>query len=149
MSTEPVRHERRGAQRFDFHLPVTIHLEGGAEEGAGFTQDLSARGAFLYTDFALPEGSAVELTLMMPSEITLAENMRVRCRGKVVRVVKATVGARSGMAIHLEGYEFLPDHNPATEASGSFERISALHQHAQEKPGPAEVLPAGPRGTLP
>jgi hypothetical protein len=34
---------------------------------------------------ALNEGAEIELTLRMPSEITLGENMRVRCRGQVLR----------------------------------------------------------------
>lgn len=149
MSTEPVRHERRGAQRFDFHLPVNIRLEGGAEEGSGFTQDLSVRGAFLYTDFILPEAAAVELTLMMPSQITLAENMRVRCRGRVVRVLKPAVGAKCGIAVHLEGYEFLTEGADTGEATGSFDRISALHQHTHEKGASPDDPPvAGPRNGL-
>ena len=109
MSTDQVRFERRATQRFDFQLPVTIRLTDNNSEGYGFTQDLSARGALLYTDFALSEGAAVELTLVMPSEITLAENMRVRCRGKVMRVCTALTGTRFGVAVRIEGYEYLPE----------------------------------------
>ena len=83
MSTDQVHLERRASQRFDFQLPVALRLSGTDREGCGFTQDLSGRGAFFYTDFQLAEGDAVELTFVMPSEITLTENMRVRCRGRV------------------------------------------------------------------
>src|ERR1700690_841470 len=114
MSTDQVRFERRATQRFDFHLPVTIRLADSDSEGYGFTQDLSVRGALLYTDFAVSEGDAVELTLVMPSEITLAENMRVRCRGKVMRVCTALTGTKFGVAVHLEGYEYLPEITSAT-----------------------------------
>lgn len=109
MSSDQVRFERRAAQRFDYHLPVTLRLGDHSSDGHGFTQDLSARGALLYTDFALSEGDAVELTLVMPSEITLAENMRVRCRGKVTRVSRALTGTKFGVAVLLEGYEYLPE----------------------------------------
>jgi hypothetical protein len=126
MSTEQVQLERRGAQRFDFHLPVTIRLSGSVEEGCGFTQDLSARGALLYTDFPVALGDTVELTLVMPSEITLAENMRVRCRGKVVRNMNPGLGSKPAIAVHLEGYEFLPDVEGSSSAD-SYRRISALH----------------------
>ena len=37
---------------------------------------------------AITAGAEIELTLKMPSEITLGENMRVRCRGRVLRIVK-------------------------------------------------------------
>jgi hypothetical protein len=130
MNTLPVQHERRAAQRFDFQVPVSIRLPGSDQEGAGFTGDLSARGAFFYTDCAIPEATPIELTLVMPSEITLTERMRVRCRGKVVRVVRPASGTRIGVAVHLEGYEFLPQTTTA-EDSG-FARISALHEHPLE-----------------
>jgi PilZ domain len=123
MSTDQVRFERRATQRFDFHLPVTLRLADSDSEGYGFTQDLSARGALLYTDFALSEGDAVELTLVMPSEITLAEDMRVRCRGKVMRVCTALIGTKFGVAVHLEGYEYLPE---ITSATATFARDSIV-----------------------
>jgi PilZ domain len=136
MNTDQVQLERRAAQRFDFHLPVSVRLTGSDREGCGCTQNLSARGALLYTEFQLSEGNAVELTLVMPSEITLAENMRVRCRGRVTRVLQPVAGSKFGVAVHLEGYEFLPEAESATKASESFDRISALHQHGEEEETP-------------
>ncbi len=94
-----------------------------------FTQNLSVRGALFHTDLPLCEADAIELTLVMPAEITLAENMRVRCRGKVLRVLSSTVGTRSVVAVHLEGYEFLPE---AEDGSSAFARISTLHEHHHE-----------------
>ena len=81
MTAPPVGVERRIGQRFAFNLPVSLRDVATAVEGLGFTQDLGSRGAFLFTDMALSEGAEVELTLKMPSEITLGESMRVRCRG--------------------------------------------------------------------
>ena len=101
-----------------------VRLTGTDREGYGFTQDLSARGAFLYTDFEVTEGAAVELTLVMPSEITLTENMRVRCRGKATRVVP--VKRKFGVAVQLEGYEFLPAAETVAQVSASFPRVSAI-----------------------
>jgi PilZ domain len=88
MTAPPVGVERRIGQRFAFNLPVSLGDVASAAEGLGFTQDLSSRGAFLFTDMALREGAEIELTLKMPAEITLGENMRVRCRGRVLRIVK-------------------------------------------------------------
>jgi hypothetical protein len=88
MTTPPAGVERRIGQRFAFNLPVSLRDVSSAAEGLGFTQDLSSRGAFLFTDMALTEGAEIELTLKMPSEITLGESMRVRCRGLVLRIVK-------------------------------------------------------------
>ena len=130
MSSSEVRLERRAAQRFDFQLPLSIRLINGEREGSGLTQDLSARGAFFYTDFVLEQGANVEVTLVMPSEITLSENMRVRCRGKVLRVTPPAIGNKIGVAVHLENYEYLPETQVVSTTSGDHSRISALHEHA-------------------
>jgi len=89
MTTLPVNVERRVGQRFPFNLPVSLHDVSTAAKVLCFTQDLSSRGAFLFTVMTLSEGAEIELTLKMPSEITLGESMRVRCRGRVLRIVNA------------------------------------------------------------
>ena len=145
MSTEQVQLERRAAQRFDFQLPVSVRLAGSEREGFGFTQNLSARGALFHTDLPMAEADAVELTLVMPAEVTLAENMRVRCRGKVLRVIPSAVGTGSVVAVQLEGYEFLPE---AEGGSSAFARISALHEHPHEdgrSQVPKESVQSSPR----
>jgi hypothetical protein len=129
MSTEQVQLERRAAQRFDLNLPVSVRLAGSEREGCGSTQNLSAKGALFHTDLPMAEAAAVEITLVMPSDITLAENMRVRCRGKVLRVLSSAVGTGSVVAVQFEGYEFLPE---AEGGSSTFTRISALHEHPHE-----------------
>jgi hypothetical protein len=106
MSTDSVRLERRSGQRFQLHLPLMIHFDGRTLPA--FTQDVSARGLFLYAEAELAEGLGVELTFTMPAEITLAESMRVRCRGRVLRANPTPSGPRNGMAVQLESYEYLP-----------------------------------------
>ena len=137
-SSSPVRVERRAGQRFSYLLPVSFRDLTIGTEGLGFSQDLSSRGVFFFTDSPLSEGTRVELTLNMPSEITLGESMRVRCRGQVLRVMKSLNGMSShaaiptenkiGVAVRFEGYEYLPDSaaahvsvqdNPASEEHDS------------------------------
>jgi|SRR5882672_1417743 len=115
MSIDPVCIERRSGQRFQLHLPLTIHVNGKAVPG--FTQDVSSRGLFLYTEAELAEGSVVELTFTMPSEITLGENMRVRGRGRVLRADPSQAGPRTGVAVQLDSYQYLPslEGEPASE----------------------------------
>ena len=117
------RLERRSAQRFEMHLPLAVHFDGRTVPG--FTQDLTGRGVFLYAETMLPEGAVVELTFTMPSEITLGENMPVRCRGRVLRAsspqgVHSDVGQRNGIAVQLDSYEYLP----SNEATAHFVRVS-------------------------
>ncbi len=172
MTALPVGVERRIGQRFAFNLPVSLRDVTSAVEGLGFTQDLSSRGAFLFTDMALREGAEVELTLKMPAEITLGENMRVRCRGRVLRIVKpaqnswkpaASRETEAGLAetrssdtgsAETKSAETkigvavcLKDYEylPDTEdSSADFRRISALHS-ASETERPAVPASANPR----
>ncbi len=152
MTNPPVGVERRIAQRFAFNLPVSLLDIATSAEGLGFTQDLSSRGAFLFTDMALSEGAEVQLTLRMPSEITLGENMRVRCRGSVLRIVKrsdknwkATLGeiksaeTKIGVAVCLKGYEYLPE---VEDNSADFRRISALHSPVEPERNAASAPPS-------
>src|SRR5579883_466679 len=120
-------------QRFSLHVPVSLRLFGSEHESGGFTQDLSARGSYLFTDFPLAVGETIEVTLLMPSVITLGESMRVRCQGKVLRVVQPTAGTRLGVAVHFAGYEYLPE-QPEEGDSQEYSRISALHEHSKEPP---------------
>src|SRR5579862_6371774 len=138
MTTDPVRVERRVGQRFPYVLAVSFRQATNSVEGMAFTQDLSSRGVFFFTDAPLIEGSEIELTLRMPSEITLGESMPVRCRGHILRVVRPTscdssAEAKIGVAVRLEGYEYLPE----SSQSSTFPRVSVLHtQHEHEEDRP-------------
>ena len=132
MTTTPVRFERRVGQRFALHVPVTLRLAGSSHEACGFTQDLSARGTFFFTDFPLGSGEVIELTLLMPSEITLGDAMRVRCQGRVLRVIQPSVGTKLGVAVHFDHYEYLTE-SRLQPASAEFQRVSSLHPKAEEE----------------
>ena len=137
MPSSPVRVERRVGQRFPYLLPLSLRQLSVPVEGVGFTQDLSSRGVFFFTDAPLTEGAEIELTLRMPSEITLGESMPVRCRGRILRVVRPATSAGSstaisaetkiGVAVRLECYEYLTDSSAVAGA-----RVSALHTHQDE-----------------
>lgn len=138
MPTSPLRVERRVGQRFPYLLPLCFRQLSGFVEGAGFTQDLSSRGVFFFADAPLTEGAEIEVTLRMPSEITLGKSMPVRCRGRILRVVRPVAPAygltpvlaetKIGVAVRLECYEYLPDAHPESTA-----RVSSLHTHREEE----------------
>jgi PilZ domain len=140
MTTPPVQLERRVGQRFPYLLPLSLRQPAASLEGVGFTQDLSSRGVFFFTDSPLTEGTEIEITLRMPSEITLGESMPVRCRGRILRVVRPSAKlssdtshpeAKIGVAVRLDGYEYLSE----SSDSAAFPRVSALHPHREgERP---------------
>jgi hypothetical protein len=111
---EQNRVERRCGQRFPYQLPVMLRVPGESRTGSGFTQDLSSRGAMLWTDLSLAEGQLVEMTLVMPSEITLADDMNVCCRARVMRCDQVN-GGKPAVALHIEHYDFLRQEPPVLE----------------------------------
>jgi hypothetical protein len=105
--------ERRGEERFPLRLPVVVRsIHGGVQEESSLTRDVSARGAFFYLEGKLAEGTPVELILTLPAEITLTENILVRCKGKVVRVMGTVNGGRTGVAVVIDQYDFATESDP-------------------------------------
>jgi hypothetical protein len=92
-------------RRFDMRLPATVMLSG--LETVTETQNVSARGVFLYLDRALALGDKFEVTLTFPPHITLTDSVRVRFTARVVRVESPRPSTRIGTAAVIEEYEFL------------------------------------------
>ncbi len=119
-ATEQIRIERRSGHRFEqYQIPVQLRTSDG-QAGNGFTLNLSSRGALLRTDFALNEGQTIERVLAMPAEITMAENMGVRCRARVLRVKASDDHSNATVALRIEHYEFLP------------REVTPVHAHSAE-----------------
>ena len=100
--------EQRTTRRFNLTLPLTIKVtETDQTHIASETRDVSARGVLFYMDSEIAEGSPIEFTMTLPPEITLTESIRVRCQGKVVRVLHSKGENQVGIAAAIEQYEFL------------------------------------------
>jgi len=111
---EQAQAERRGEQRFPLRLPVLVRsMHDGVQEESSVTRDVSARGAFFYINCSLAKDTPVELILTLPAEITLTESIRVRCMGKVVRVVGGPNGGKTGVAAVIERYDFVTESDPS------------------------------------
>src|SRR5436190_11906428 len=102
--------EKRSTRRFALRLPVSVtYSDDGAQEEAAQTRDVSARGICFYVDSAIAAGSAIEFTLVLPPEITLTESIKVKCKGKVVRVDDGNPDGRVAVAAVIDEYEFLSE----------------------------------------
>ena len=120
-ATEQIRIERRSGHRFEqYQVPVRLQTPDG-QVGNGFTLNLSSRGTLVRTDFPLTEGQAIEVTLVMPSEITMSEDLGVRCRAKVLRLQEAGDHGKFAAALRIEHYEFLPRESAPVHAHVSEE----------------------------
>ena len=108
MGVEVQQAEKRATRRFALRLPVLVsHVGNGADPVPAHTRDVSARGVCFYLDALMTIGSAIEFTMTLPPEITLTESIRVRCKGKVVRVDDSLADAKFPVAAVIDEYEFL------------------------------------------
>ena len=100
--------ERRSAQRFQLKLPLIVRWSTGSAVGEARTEsiDVSSRGVSFSLPKAVKQGSAVEILLTLPHEITMAGPVRVRCLGRIQRTVAEPEG-RIGVVAAIERYEFL------------------------------------------
>jgi PilZ domain-containing protein len=101
--------DKRATRRFALRLPVTVRYGEDSEEHAAQTRDVSARGICFYVDSAIQAGSAIDFTLTLPPEITLTESIRVRCKGRVMRVEGGSPAGKLAVAAVIDEYEFLAD----------------------------------------
>src|SRR3979411_2221915 len=100
--------DKRVTRRFALRLPVSVtYTEDGVQEKTAQTRDVSARGICFFVDSAIAAGSTIEFTLTLPPEITLTESIRVRCKGKVVRVDDGD--GKVAVAAVIDEYEFLAE----------------------------------------
>jgi|ERR1700722_15981832 hypothetical protein len=101
--------DKRATRRFALRLPVSVRYAETEEEHPAQTRDVSARGICFYIDSAIQAGAAIDFTLTLPPEITLTESIRVRCKGRVVRVEGGSPANKMAVAAVIDEYEFLAD----------------------------------------
>jgi PilZ domain len=98
--------EKRSTRRFSLELPINvIYANDGKTQFAAQTRDVSSRGVFMYASTEIAEGAVLEFIMILPREITLADPIRVRCHGRVLRV--ESNHGRQGIAVSIERYDFL------------------------------------------
>ncbi len=98
--------EARTGKRFPLHLPIRLEGSTPGSKPVGSTDNLSAAGAYLVLDRGFDEGSLVNFEITIPaSAIGTAEDVTVRCQGRVVR--SDPKGNENGVACVIETYEFV------------------------------------------
>jgi hypothetical protein len=106
--TAGAQQEKRAARRFPLRVPIVVNRNGSTDvsENAQI-RDVSARGICLYLDTPIQQGSPIAFTLTLPPEITLTENIRVQCKGKIIRTEPGAQEGKIAAAAVIEEYEFL------------------------------------------
>jgi hypothetical protein len=109
MAEAQVEKDKRATRRFALRLPVTVRYGENGQDHDAQTRDVSARGICFFIDSAIQAGAGIDFTLTLPPEITLTESIRVRCRGRVVRVEGGGSNGKMAVAAVIDEYEFLAD----------------------------------------
>lgn len=109
MKDQPVD-ERRTALRYSMQLPVEVRTPDPGGAVVTKTDDVSFRGVYFHINQNFEINSPVDLVLTLPREVTLSEDVRVHCVGRVVRVERSGKenGGQVGVAAVIERYDFLP-----------------------------------------
>jgi Tfp pilus assembly protein PilZ len=101
--------ERRIFRRLQLKTSLRVRVwKSGPAERKAESLDLSENGAFFVTDVPIPIGSAIEILLKMPEEVTGKPAAEWRCSGRVVRLQPVdTPQGKTGVGVEFDYYEIL------------------------------------------
>ncbi len=86
-------------------MPLTLQFESGTAEVQAEIRDLSGHGIFFFLSPAPPVGAEFTFTITLSEDITLTENIRLSCKGRVIRVEESETGEPPYIAASIESYD--------------------------------------------
>jgi hypothetical protein len=100
--------ERRKYRRYDLAIEVQVKpRKRVAAPVKTVTRDISARGVYFDFSERMEPGSELEFELNLPPELAAGKTVRIRCRGKIVRVEAPKDNGTTRVAATIENYEFV------------------------------------------
>ncbi len=100
--------DRREARRFTMNLPLSIlPWENTGDELPANMRDVSYRGLYFFAGQDFEAGREIAFVITLPKDVLKSSDVKIRCRGTVVRVDPSENG-KSGIAARIERYEFIP-----------------------------------------
>jgi Tfp pilus assembly protein PilZ len=101
--------ERRISLRLPLKTALWVRVwKSGSAQRSTESVNLSQTGAFFATDVPIALGSAIEILLKMPEEVTGKPATEWRCSGRVVRLQPVdTPQGKFGVGIEFDYYEIL------------------------------------------
>lgn len=102
--------DQRRSKRFDLKLPVeVIRPHHSPAHLVGETCNISSSGVLFKTDHPIDLGESLEYYVTLPTAPSPTERLRLRCVGKVVRVLSEAHEAPPAhvFAVTMERYEFM------------------------------------------
>ncbi len=102
--------DQRRSKRFDLKLPVeVIRPHHSPAHLVGETCNISSNGVLFKTDHPIDLGESLEYYVTLPTAPSPNERLRLRCVGKVVRVMGEAHNPAPDhiFAVTMERYEFM------------------------------------------
>lgn len=102
--------DQRRSKRFDLKLPVeVIRPHHAPAHLLGETCNISSNGVLFKTDHPIDVGESLEYYVTLPTAPSPNERLRLRCVGKVVRVLAEAPESAPDhvLAVTMERYEFM------------------------------------------
>jgi hypothetical protein len=99
--------EKRTSPRHHIKVPAKLHTEESHEVVE--TRNLSESGIFLECATKVAEGSAVDIVMILPKEVTGNVSKWVCCKATVNRVENNVPGGRYGVAAVVERIQAMPE----------------------------------------
>lgn len=98
--------ERRHHDRVAVQQIVSLTSSTCTGDRGALTEDISLGGVLVRTNSCVAEGAEVVLVVVLPTAITGTSEVRVLCRGNVVR--REEHGTRAVVAVEFSDYDVVP-----------------------------------------
>ena len=105
--------DNRKNRRYDLRLPVELVRAGGEQvSNLGETRNVSSGGVLFTSDAPVDVGQPIEYLISLPPGPNREARVRLRCLGKVLRLVQSDSKPGNGshhvgVAATMERYEFV------------------------------------------
>jgi len=100
--------EKRKHRRYELSLDLEVKARKRALAAVQTqTRDISARGVYFVFTESIEIGSELGFELNLPPELGAGKDVRINCRGRIVRVDRISGSHQVGVAATIDSYEFI------------------------------------------
>ena len=100
--------ELRRHRRYQLSIPLELRApETDQGQVQTLSRDISAKGIYFVLSPGAELGSELEFDLALPPQLCQGKNVRVHCRGRVLRKDAPDEQGRIGVAAVIDEYEFV------------------------------------------
>lgn len=98
--------DRRTASRFNLELPILLQLPDG-HWITSMTRNVSSRGVLMMCAESIEPATDIEFVMQLPQNLTMTADLRVSCKGTVVRAFRDEQMKQVCIAATIRNFEFV------------------------------------------